>query len=98
MTRFLYKLIPPRATFDKDMNEHEGAAMAKHIEYWQGLLAQGRVVVYGPVSEENGVWGLAVVEAEDEAQVRSIGEADPAVTAGVSRFEVWPMAISLVRS
>ena len=63
--------------------------MAAHQEYWQQLLTDGRVVVYGPVADPEGVWGMGVLRAADRAEVLAIGEADPSVTAGVNTFEVF---------
>jgi uncharacterized protein YciI len=86
---FLFRLIPPRADFAQTMTESEQAAMAGHQEYWQQLLHDGRVVVYGPVADPEGVWGMGVLRAADRAEVLAIGEADPSVTAGVNTFEVF---------
>ncbi|MEW5809450.1 MAG: YciI family protein [Actinomycetota bacterium] len=70
------------------MTDAEQSAMAAHTEFWNELLAAGRVVVYGPVADPEGVWGLGVVRAADRAEVLAIGEADPSVRAGVNTFEV----------
>jgi uncharacterized protein len=86
---FLFRLIPPRADFAQTMTESEQAAMAEHTEYWQQLLRDGRVVVYGPVADPEGVWGMGVLRAADRAEVLAIGENDPSVTAGVNTFEVF---------
>jgi uncharacterized protein len=86
---FLFRLIPPRADFAQTMTESEQAAMAGHQEYWQQLLRDGRVVVYGPVADPEGVWGMGVLRAADRAEVLEIAEADPSVTAGVNTFEVF---------
>jgi uncharacterized protein YciI len=89
MTLFLFRLIPPRADFAQTMTAEEQSAMAEHMEYWQRLLHDGRVVVYGPVADPEGVWGLGVLRAADRAEVLTIGDADPSVTAGVNTFEVF---------
>jgi uncharacterized protein len=86
---FLFRLIPPRADFAQTMTDAEQQAMGAHTEYWQGLLAEGRVVVYGPVADPEGVWGLGVLRAEDRAEVLAIGEDDPSVIAGVNSFDVF---------
>jgi uncharacterized protein YciI len=86
---FLFRLIPPRADFAQTMTESEQAAMAGHQEYWQQLLRDARVVVYGPVADPEGVWGMGVLRAADRAEVLEIAEADPSVTAGVNTFEVF---------
>ncbi len=91
MNHFLYKLIPPRPTFDSDMSETEQAIMRRHVLYWQRLTERRTALVFGPVGDPAGVWGLAVVEADSTERVRALGHADPAVTSGVARFEVCPM-------
>ncbi|HYJ56041.1 MAG TPA: YciI family protein [Mycobacterium sp.] len=86
---FLFRLIPPRADFAHTMTDDEQHAMAQHMAYWQELLAQGRVVVYGPVADPEGIWGMGVLRATDRAEVLAIGELDPSVTARVNTFEVF---------
>jgi len=86
---FLFRLVPPRADFAQTMTTDEQSAMGEHTEYWQRLLRDGRVVVYGPVADPEGVWGLGVLRAEDRAEVLAIGERDPSVVAGVNTFEVF---------
>jgi uncharacterized protein len=87
-TLFLFRLIPPRADFAQTMTADEQQAMSEHTAYWQQLLHDGRVVVYGPVADPEGVWGLGVLRAADRAEALAIGENDPSVTAGVNTFEV----------
>jgi uncharacterized protein YciI len=89
MMLFLFRLIPPRADFAQTMTSEEERAMAGHRDYWQQLLKDGLVVVYGPVADPEGVWGLGVLRAADRAEVLAIGERDPSVTAGVNTFEVF---------
>lgn len=88
---FVYKLIPPRPSFAADMSEAEREVMGAHGAYWRGLLDTRVAVVYGPVLDPAGVWGLAVVEAGSADDVRALGAADPAVSSGVASFDVFPM-------
>lgn len=94
---FVYKLIAPRPTFPHDMTEAEATVMQEHAAYWSGLVGQGTAVAFGPVFDPAGVWGLAVVEAADEAEVRTIGEGDPAVSSGTATFDVFAMPKAMVR-
>jgi uncharacterized protein YciI len=89
MSLFFFRLNPPRADFAQTMSADEQRAMAEHMEYWRRLLADGRVVVYGPVADPEGVWGLGVLRAADRAEVLAIGERDPSVVAGVNTFDVF---------
>jgi uncharacterized protein len=96
MSYFLYKLLPPRDTFAKDMTEAELALMKTHGAYWQKLADRGSAVIFGPVLDGKGGWGLAIVEAASEADVRRIGDDDPAVKGGL-KFEVYPMLRAVLR-
>ena len=94
---FVYKLIPPRPTFAGDMTDAEGAVMAEHGAYWTQLCEQGSVVAFGPVLDPAGVWGLAVVEAETEAEVHELRDDDPAVRSATCTAEIYPMLSAVVR-
>ena len=85
---FLFRLLPPRADFAQTMMPDEQEAMTRHAAYWRQLLDAGRVVVYGPVADPEGVWGLGVVRAVSQAEVVELGEKDPAIAAGVATFDV----------
>ncbi len=89
---YLYKLIAPRVTFAQDMTDAEAQVLKVHSEYWTDLAARGVAVVFGPVLDPKGSWGLAIVEAKDEVKVRAIGTEDPAVKSQFGfKFEVYPM-------
>ena len=94
---FVYKLIPPRATFAVDMSEAEQAIMGEHADYWTSFFEEGRVVVFGVVMDEAGAWGLAVIEAEGEDDVRAIASEDPAVKTKLCTFDVGLMPRATVR-
>ena len=95
---YLYRLVPPRPTFPADMTEFEAGAMAQHFGYWQHLVDEGIAAVYGPVADPAGTWGLAVVRADREDDVRVLGSRDPAVSSGVATFEVFAMPDAVVGS
>ena len=88
-TLFLFRLVPPRADFAQTMTPAEQDAMQRHQAYWQDLLSEGRVVVYGPVADPEGIWGMGVLRAAGRAQVLEVGNSDPSVLAGVNTFEVF---------
>lgn len=74
------------------MSPTEAAAMAEHMSYWTDRLGEGGVYVYGPAADPSGLYGLAVVEADDAAAVRAMTDGDPAVCAGLGlRYETSPM-------
>ncbi len=90
MNHFVYKLIAPRPTFAADMSEDEMETMGEHTVYWTDLFEDGRVAVFGAVLEKTGAWGLAVVEAETEDDVRALAYDDPAVKTGTCTFRDRP--------
>jgi uncharacterized protein YciI len=94
---FVYKLIAPRPTFPADITAAEAEIIGRHAAYWRGLVDAGRVVVFGPVADPAGTWGLAVVTAATADEVRGLGAEDPAVASGLATFEVYPMPTSVVR-
>lgn len=88
---FFNKLIGPRPTFPMDITPEEGEVMKAHAAYWREWMDQGKVVVYGPVMDPNGVFGCGVVVVESEAELLEMLAADPVVRAGLGRYEHWPM-------
>jgi uncharacterized protein YciI len=55
------------------------------------------MVVFGPVLDSTGSWGLGVVESEDEDELRAFAAADPAVTSGTATIEMGRMLSGFVR-
>ena len=94
---FVYKLIPPRPTFALDMSDEEREIMGRHAAHWQPLIEAGRMVVFGPVLDGTGSWGLGVIEADDEDAVRARAASDPAVTSGTGTIEVGSLLMGFVR-
>jgi len=97
MKYFLTRLVPPRPDFPRTMSDQEASAMGEHAAYCRSLLASGRAVVFGPVADPAGVWGLGVVRGTDEAAVWALADADPVIRAGLGlRYEVVPMISAMV--
>ncbi len=71
--------------------------MREHAGYWTGWTERGKVVVFGPVIDPNGVFGMAVIEAESEEEVRGLIAGDPVTKAGLGSYEVHPMRVGAVR-
>ena len=98
MSYFLYKLIAPRITFAQDMTAAEAQLMEEHGVYWKELADRRIAVMFGPVLDPKGAWGMAVVETKDETEVRAIGVNDPAIKANKGfRFEIYPMLRATLR-
>ena len=78
---FLCRLIAPRPTFPMDMNEEERALMQVHVEYWREHMRGGRVVIFGPVADPQGPWGLGIVRAAGLPEVQAFCAQDPVIAA-----------------
>jgi uncharacterized protein YciI len=95
---FLLRLLAPRPTFASDMTPAEVKVMQEHAAYLKAFVEKGTVIVMGPVLDPVGSWGLAVLEADSEEEVRAIIGKDPTVLSGLGfRYEVLPMLRAVVR-
>src|SRR4051794_17598814 len=97
MSTFVFRLTAPRPTFALDMTDDEREIMRRHAAYWQPMIDAGRMVVFGPVLDSGGSWGLGVVEGDDEDELRAFAAGDPVVTTGTGNIEVGKMLAGFVR-
>ncbi len=97
MATFVFRLQAPRPTFALDMTEEERTIMGRHASYWQPFIDSGQMVIFGPVLDGTGSWGLGVLEAEDEDEVRRFAAGDPVVTTGTATIEVGKMLAGFIR-
>ena len=95
---FLLKLIGPRPTFPQDMTDEERKLMLAHIAAWKDPIDRGIVVVFGPVLDPKGAWGVGIVEVDGEDEVRALIANDPVIKSGLGfRYEYYPMPNPIVR-
>lgn len=97
MSTFVFRLISPRPTFAQDMTDEEREIMARHAAHWQPYLDSGQMIVFGPILDDTGSWGLGVVEADDEQELRAFAAKDPVVTTGTGKIELGRMLLGFVR-
>ena len=97
METFVLRLHGPRPTFALDMNDEERTIMGRHAAHWQPLIESGQMVIFGPVLDDTGSWGLGVVEADDEEGLRAFAAGDPVVTSGIGFVEVGKLLAGFVR-
>ena len=79
------------------MSDEERAVMERHAAHWQSFIESGQMVIFGPVLDSTGSWGLGVVEAEDGDELRAFAARDPAVTSGTARLEIGELLAGFVR-
>jgi uncharacterized protein YciI len=99
MTTFVMRLQAPRPTFALDMTDEEREIMGRHAAHWQRFIDVGQMVVFGPVLDAMGSWGLGVLEADeaDEDELRAFAARDPVVTSGTGQIEIGKMLAGFVR-
>jgi len=71
------------------MTAEERAIMTQHLAYWMELMNKGKVAVFGPVADPTGVYGMGVVEAENEEELLDFMKNDPAAT--INHYEHYLM-------
>ena len=86
---FVLYLNPSRPDFAQTMTPEELNIMQDHIAYWQPHLANGTMIVYGPVFDPKGAYGLGIVGVDTEDELRSLINQDPA--GKINSYEYYPM-------
>jgi hypothetical protein len=84
----------PRLTFHLDMTAEEKAIMAAHVAYWSEKAEQRIAVVFGPVLDPKGMYGIGVYRVDDLAHMRRLLEDDPA--RGLLEYEIFEMPRAVV--
>src|SRR5919199_1232347 len=98
MPTFVFRLKGPRPNFALDMTEEEREIMGRHAAYWQPFIDSGQMVIFGPVLDGTGSWGLGVLEAEDEEEMRAFAAGDPVVVTGTAEIELGKMLTGFIRA
>jgi hypothetical protein len=91
---FFVKTQNPRPTFHVDMTAEERAIMNRHVAYWSDKARQGIAIVFGPVMDPTGVYGIGVHRVQDETEMCMLLEQDPAN--GLLQYDVSPMPRAVI--
>jgi uncharacterized protein len=92
MSHFFLKLIAPRPTFAMDMNDAEKKLMEEHARYWKAGQDKGDVLVFGPVLDPKGPYGMGILNVADQASARAFADGDPVMKAKLGfACEIHPM-------
>ena len=91
---FFVRTDNPRPTFHLDMSDAERAIMQRHVAYWSEYATRGVAVVFGPVMDPAGVYGVGVYDVADEAAMQAMLNDDPAN--GLLPCQLLPMARAVV--
>lgn len=89
---FLCRLLPPRVDFMQTMTAEERKIMQQHVAYWSGKVATGNALVFGPVADPRGGYGIGIIRVGSENEIAALRDADPAMTANAGfSYDVLPM-------
>jgi len=71
--------------------------MQQHFAYWGKRMAEGQVLVVGPVMDPDGPYGIAILTVDDEATASAICAADPVLVADLGfSYQLFQMHNALV--
>jgi len=96
VAEWIYFIHPPRDDFADTMTDEESEVWGRHFTRFQGLLAEGTIILVGPTLGPKNT-GIAVFEAPDEAAAQRIMDEDPVIAEGFARGELRPFRVSLLR-
>ncbi|HVU34298.1 MAG TPA: YciI family protein [Opitutaceae bacterium] len=97
MNYFVLKLLPPRPTFASDMTTAERALMGQHRQYWSTLMQAGKVAIFGPVADPNGMYGIGIASFADSQEATAFANNDPVVLANAGfQYHIAPMAAAVL--
>jgi uncharacterized protein YciI len=86
---FFLRLNPVRPDFVQTMTDEEKGIMQRHAMYWRAFQNQGKLVVYGPVTDPAGAFGMGVACVENEEELKQFVAGDPALV--LSTIDHFPM-------
>ena len=72
--------------------------MERHFEYWGDQLSRGAAVLFGPVADPKGAYGIAVLDVENEEKARNVCANDPVLITKLGfTFGLYEMPNAVVR-
>jgi len=71
----------------------DGERMRKHLAYIRNQVEAGKFVLVGPLTEENRIRGIAVIQAGSLEEAQRIASGDPIVQSGHLAVEVHPILL-----
>lgn len=76
----------------------DGLPALRHVAYCGELLHAGKALVFGPVADPAGIWGLGVLQLPDDADPQEIVANDPVTKANAGfTYQVMPMLRAATR-
>ena len=86
---FVVKFTPRRPDFAKTMTDEDKNIVQQHTAYWKDYMNKGIMLVFGPVYDPKGTYGLGIIAVDSEEQISKLMENDPA--SKIHNYEYYPM-------
>ena len=67
--------------------------MQKHLAYIRSQVEAGKFVLVGPLTEDNRIRGIAIIQAASLEEAQRIASGDPVVQSGHFAVEVHPILL-----
>ena len=98
MAQYLYRIQPTRAAMlTEGPTEGEAALVSAHFNYLKALVEQGVVILAGrTLNTDPSSFGIIIFNADSDDSARALVDADPAVSGGVMRAELFPYRVALI--
>ncbi len=61
----------------------------EHIRYLTQLRAEGKILINGPVIDDDEISGIGIFSTADKEEVRRLSDEDPAVRAGRLVYSIY---------
>ena len=95
---YLAQLRSQRPSFMQDMSADEREMMFRHQVYWRGLQDEGKMLIFGPVADPQGGWGMGILKVSSEEELHRLQNGDPAILGNRGLYyENLPMPRAIYR-
>ena len=93
---FFGVIKPTRDDFITNPTEEDNKIMGVHFQYLKDLLAEGKLILAGPVLNEQKPMGIVIFECENIGEAKELLKNDPSVKAGIQIIKILkPFRLSL---
>jgi len=94
MKAYYLDLLVKSHKLESEVTPAENAErMQKHLAYIRSQVEAGKFVLVGPLTEDNRIRGIAVIQAASLEEAQRIAGGDPAVQSGHMAVEVHPILL-----
>jgi uncharacterized protein len=86
---FMIKFLPRKPNFVQTMTDEDRKIVVQHHEYWKKYVDSGIALLFGPVFDPKGTFGICIVAVNSATEISTLTENDPA--SKIHNYEYYPM-------